>query len=255
MFLVEGPTTKSASSRLNLSKLPGKIAGRLRRILCSRRLQRLVDTQTPEVCRLGTAHGGWTLPSSYIAHGRTAVLVGAGEDISFDVELNKRGMRVFTLDPTPRAIKHVRKVLSAAASHGPSTCFYDLKGFDKQRLTLLEVGLWNENTKMRFFAPKEAHHVSHSIVNLQHTDQWFEAECMTLRSVCQSERIHEIDVLKLDIEGAEYVVLKDVVDSGLKPKAICVEFDEIRNPLKSGYLGRISGAIQLLKNAGYRLRH
>jgi FkbM family methyltransferase len=242
-------------------KIVSKIKGRVRRLLCSRRLQKLVETHTPEVTRLGSSHGGWTVPTSQIRSGRNAVLVGAGEDISFDVELNKRGMRVFTLDPTPRAKEHVRQVLATGdnGSRLPidhsKTEFYDLRGFDKERLILLDVGVWNEDTSMRFFAPKEKSHVSHSIVNLQHTTEWFEAKCMTLRSICEWQNIRDIDILKLDIEGAEYPVLKDVVESGFRPPVLCVEFDEIRNPLKSGYMGRIQDAMDMLKRAGYKFRH
>ena len=239
----------------------GKIKGRIRRMLCSKRLRKLLDTDTPEVIRLGSSHGGWTLPKTGIRGGRTAVLVGAGEDISFDVELNKRGMQVFTLDPTPRAKEHVKQVLANGEDGPPlsinrsQTEFYDLCGFDKERLILLDVGLWNENTSMRFFAPKEKSHVSHSIVNLQHTHEYFEAKCMTLRSICEWQNIRDIDILKLDIEGAEYPVLKDLIDSGFRPRVLCVEFDEIRNPLKSGYMERILDAMHMLQDAGYKFRH
>src|SRR5581483_401268 len=149
--------------------------------------------------------------------------VGAGEDISFDIELNKCGLRVFTLDPTPRAREHVKQVLESADDgrripiNQSATDFYDLHAFDKNRLTLLDVGLWSEDTSMRFFAPKDRSHVSHSIVNLQHTDEWFEAKCLTLQSVCRLENISRIDILKLDIEGAEYAVIKYLVESGIRP--------------------------------------
>lgn len=238
-----------------------KVSGRVRRLVCSTRIRTRIDIHVPEVIRLGSAHGGWTVPASAIKPGRTAVLVGAGEDISFDVELNKRGMRVFTLDPTPRAKEHVRQVLAGSASSPripidhSATESYDLQGFDKQKLTLLDVGLWNEDKPMKFFAPKEKRHVSHSIVNLQHTEEFFEAKCMTLQSLCRWQNISEIEILKLDIEGAEYTVLADLLKSNMRPTVLCVEFDEIRNPLKNGHMERILESMQMLKQAGYKLRH
>jgi hypothetical protein len=59
----------------------------------------------------------------------------------------------------------------------------------------------------------------------------------------------------LDIEGAEYNVLADLLKSKMHPPVLCVEFDEIRNPLKSGHMERILENIQMLKQAGYKLRH
>ena len=43
-----------------------------------------------------------------------------------------------------------------------------------------------------------------------------------------------IDILKLDIEGSEYAVLGNIVESGLLPNVLCVELDELRNPLDGG---------------------
>jgi hypothetical protein len=138
-----------------------KLDNRVRRPLWTRRLRSCVEVDDSEVVRLGTAHGGWALPEDSVRPGATAVCVGAGEDVSFDVELNKKGLSVFTLDPTPRAKMHVDRVL-AAAKGGPlpkinnsPTDSYDLRGFDESRFIFVDAGLWDENKTMRFFAPKD----------------------------------------------------------------------------------------------------
>jgi FkbM family methyltransferase len=225
------------------------------------RLRKKLDVGKPEVVRLGTAHGGWTVPAATIQSKGTAVCVGAGEDISFDVELNKRGFNVLTVDPTPRAKAHVARVLDAAKGGQPvainnsSTDFYDLEGFSEARFKFIDVGVWNENTSMRFFAPKSPKHVSHSIVNLQGTNEWFEAKCETLQTICNSHKITQIDILKLDVEGSEYIVLENVVQSGLLPRVLCVDFDEIWNPIDSALMERILATIDLLANSAYKFQH
>jgi hypothetical protein len=242
-------------------RITSKFRSRLRRAWSAWRLRKLLDVDKTELTRLGTAHGGWTLPTAAAQSTGTAVCVGAGEDISFDVELNKRGLTVFTVDPTPRAMAHSALVLDAANGGAPASInrspvdFYALECFDKRRFSFVGVGLWSENKSMRFFAPKDESHVSHSVVNLQHTDRWFEAECMTLEALCESLNICKIDILKLDIEGGEHAVLQNVIARGLLPNVLCVEFDEIRNPLDSGYMGRIRETIHMLKTSGYRFRH
>jgi FkbM family methyltransferase len=242
-------------------KVLDKARKRLLRSWWASRLESCVEANGSELVKLGTAHGGWTVPKSAVEAGGTAVCVGAGEDISFDVELNKKGFRVFTVDPTPRAKEHVANVLAAAAGGPPASInnsrveFYDLHGFDSGRYALLDSGVWNENTVMRFFAPKDPTHVSHSIVNLQGTDEWFEARCETLKTICDSNQIGEINILKLDIEGSEYAVVANIIESGLRPPVLCVEFDEIRNPLDGKLMNRIRSTIKLLGNAGYKFRH
>ena len=221
------------------------------------RMRRLLDAKKAKLTRLGSASGGWSVPTSKLRPGATAVCVGAGEDIIFDVELNKKGVTVFTVDPTPRARLHVGRVLAAAASesalsiNNSTADLYDLRGFDQRRFTFLDVGLWNEDTSKRFFAPRNPNSVSHSVVNLQHTTQWFEAKCMTLRTVCNTLRINNIDILKLDVEGAEYAVLRNMVETGFLPPVVCVEFDEAANPSDLGVMKRIAGSIRLLKQSGY----
>jgi FkbM family methyltransferase len=225
------------------------------------RLRRYLDPDHSELLRFGSDHGGWTIPAWAASTGGLAVCVGAGEDISFDVALNKAGFTVFTLDPTPRAKKHVEAVLRAA-NGGPAqsinespTEVYALQGFAKNRFRFAEVGLWNENTTMRFYAPKNPAHVSHSIVNLQRTDEWFEAKCQTLAAFCISHQIEKIDILKLDVEGSEYAVLGNILENGPQPGVLCVEFDELRNPLDGGLMDRIEKIVGAMQQAGYKLRH
>jgi len=242
-------------------KIVNKVRKRLLRSWWVSRLESCVDRNGLDLVKLGSGHGGWTVPASAIRSGGIAVCVGAGEDISFDVELNKRGFNVFAVDPTPRAKEHVARVLEAAAGGPPVAInnsraeFYDLQGFDIRRFALLDSGVWKENTVMRFFAPKDRAHVSHSIVNLQGTDEWFEAKCQTLQTICETHKIGKIDILKLDIEGSEYVVVANIIESGLRPPVLCVEFDEIRNPLDGKLMKRIQSTIKLLTNAGYKFRH
>ena len=225
------------------------------------RLRRYLDPDGSELLRFGSDHGGWTIPAWAASTGGVAVCVGAGEDISFDVALNKAGFTVYTLDPTPRAKEHVQAVLRAAGG-GPAPSInqsptekYDLKGFARNRFTFAEVGLWNENTTMRFYAPKNPAHVSHSIVNLQRTDEFFEAKCQTLAAFCVSHQIEKIDILKLDVEGSEYAVLGNILKNESLPGVLCVEFDELRNPLDGGLMDRIAKIVDAMQAAGYRLRH
>lgn len=249
--------TSAASAPFRLFR---RLLVRLRRAWGSQRVKRWVDSEPGELVRLGTKQCSWVLPTRTVKAGGTAVCVGAGEDISFDVELNKRGFQVHTLDPTPRSKQHVEKLLEAVQENKPmringSRSDYDFSGFDARRFSYLDVGVWEEDTTMRFFSPQDKEHVSHSIVNLQQTKDYFEARCLTMESLARVLNLRDFSLLKLDIEGAEYSVLRSLVARGPLPQVLCVEFDEIRIPLDGGYLNRIHDSVQMLKNAGYKFAH
>jgi FkbM family methyltransferase len=191
----------------------------------------------PDLVRLGNRNADWTVPKNQIHPGSIVYCAGCGEDISFDLELVARfKCQVHGFDPTPRAIAHVAQV----ASHEALYHFHPL-------------GLWKERQTMRFFAPKDPAHVSHSILNVQGTDDFFEAGVARV-SELQRELGHEtLDLLKLDVEGAEYTVLETLLEDGNLPRILCVEFDEYFHPLDGDYLERIRSMISRLIERGYQL--
>lgn len=55
----------------------------------------------------------------------------------------------------------------------------------------------------------------------------------------------------MDIEGAEYAVLRNTMTRGPRLEVLCVEFDEIRNALGGDHQQRIAEAVEMVKAAGY----
>ena len=141
--------------------------------------------------KLGTVYGGWYIPSDIIRPDWICYSGGAGEDISFDMALHERFQcDVWIFDPTPRAIQYVRQKL-----------------LGKSGIQYKPVGLWSSRTTLKFYQPRDPAHVSHSTVNLQKTDKYFESECLSLSDLMVTLRHERLDLLKIDIEGAEYAVI------------------------------------------------
>lgn len=183
--------------------------------------------------RAGSSYGGWSVPVSLIRPESVCYLAGVGEDITFDMELiGRTGCTVHAFDPTPRAADHV----AAAAAGEP-------------RFVFMPVGLWRADDVMRFYAPADPAHVSHSITNLQGTSSYFEAPCKRLPTLMRELGHSHVDLLKLDIEGAEYGVLDDMLECGLDVRIVCVEFDQ------PTALRKILAAIRRLQHAGYVVTH
>ena len=221
---------------------PQRVADRLSRLLfrcvgidevTRVRIHRRNDLRT----RLGTRDCGWIVPESLLGSNAICYCVGCGEDISFDLALIDRfGCDVFAFDPTPRAIQYVQ----STAARNPKYHFS-------------EIGLWDKADTLKFYAPKHDEHVSHSLVNLQSTETFLLVPVKRLRDIMHDLGHGRIDVLKLDIEGAEYRVIESIVEDQLDIKVLCVEFDECFHPLDTEYRQRIRAAVTSLLEIGYQL--
>jgi FkbM family methyltransferase len=208
--------------------------------------------------RIGTAYGSWVIHEKLLDNTSVCYLAGAGEDISFDVGLaEKYNSQIFIFDPTPRAKKHFDRLIEATGKnekmliHKNHSDYYDLKTANIGLLHFREIGLWSKEDEIKFYTPKNPEHVSHSALNLQKTDEYFVAKVYRLSEVMKMEGHREIDLLKIDIEGAEYAVIDSIVEDKLKVKMLCVEYDESYNPLDNDYHKRIRASIEKLIDYGY----
>ena len=159
---------------------------------------------------------------------------GVGEDISFDLSLIRRhGVRVFAFDPTPRSIEWV-----------------------KGRKLPLEFqffgnGIADFDGEADFYPPEKPEDVSHSLVHgAGRVGRSVRVEVKKLESILKEKGHQRIDVLKLDIEGAEFAVLEDVIRSRIPVGQIVVEFHHRFPEIGWRRLPRIR---RLLRAAGYRI--
>lgn len=207
---------------------------------------------------IGTEYGGWTIPQNALNESSVCYLAGAGEDISFDTGIaEKYGCRVFIFDPTPKAIRHFEILKMNAARGAPtpinndSSLFYDISLNGFSRLTFCDVGLWDKEAVLKFYVPKNPEHASHSILNLQKTKNYIEAKVDRLLNIMNRFGHSSIDLLKLDIDGAEYKVIESMIEDRLLIQMICVEYDEAHSPLDAGFLSRIKKSLRSLLDYGY----
>ena len=179
--------------------------------------------------KIGTTYGGWIVPTAMVQPRWICYCAGVGEDASFDLGLIERfGCRVFAFDPTPRAIAFAAPIQEA-----------------EPRFKLVPVGVWTEDVTLRFYAPRDPAHVSHSVLNLQGTDRFFAAPCRSLESLMTELGHDHVDLLKLDIEGAEHAVLRGLLVTGPRPTVVCTEIDRPVGP------GRVWRTVRGLRRGGY----
>lgn len=193
-----------------------------------RRFRRALHVQPRgDLVRLGSDYGGWTIPTDLVESSWVCYSGGVGNDITFDVALIERfGCEVEAFDPTPSSVEHV----GVAAAGEPRFHFHPW-------------GVWSEDTTLRFYEP-EYSNTNFSAINLHDTDGFFEAPCRSLPSIMRELGHDRIDLLKLDIEGAEYEVLDALIGDDIRPTVLCVEFHKtpgIRSMLRAASRTRAIG--------------
>jgi len=181
--------------------------------------------------KIGSGYGGWIVPTAVMNSDWLLYCGGVGEDVTFDKGVIERfGVTIHAFDPTPRSAVYVEKHLAG-----------------ESRFTLHRVGLWDQDTTLRFYVPRNLKNVSHSVVNLQRTDEYFEAQVRSLPSVMKELGHDRIDLLKIDIEGAEHYVIRSILAVGIKPNVICLEIDQ---PV---HIKDFWGTVRRIKAADYTL--
>lgn len=193
-----------------------------------------VQTRVPAE-RHGSDYGGWWVCPTGLSREAIVYSAGVGTDITFDRSLiAKYALAIHAFDPTPASLDFLRaQSLPAGFTSHP-------------------VGLASQDGEATFYAPSNPDHVSHSMVSPGASGRSIHVTVRRLGTIMRELGHRRIDVLKLDIEGAEYDVLDDVLASGLSVQQILVEF---HHRLPGIGVERTRRAVNALNAAGYRIFH
>lgn len=202
------------------------------RSLLGRDLSQRTQIQQEKIS-LGNDGARWCVCPEGLGASSIVYSFGVGEEISFDLELIRRfGVCVHAFDPTPRSIEWLsRQSLPGNFLFHP----YGLADFDGHA---------------KFLPPVNPAHVSHTVVERNTPWPAIEVAVRRLASIMQDLGHDHIDLLKMDIEGAEYAVLKDLLASRIPLHQLLVEFHH-RWP-EIG-VDKTKQAIRDLNSAGYRI--
>jgi len=183
----------------------------------------------------GNTYGGFFVCPELLNKNSIVYSFGIGEDISFDLSIiNNHDCKVFGFDPTPKSIDWVNKQTL------PS------------KFTFFEYGINSKSGLVDFYLPRNPSHVSGSYI-IQSNVNLIEKIVVKMKSLNDiiSELGHDhIDLLKLDIEGAEYDVIKNILTSNISIGQILIEFHQ--GLVMKGKQKTLQ-AVKLLRNSGYEI--
>jgi FkbM family methyltransferase len=181
------------------------------------------------IIRLGTNYGGWVHNPVGMTNNSIVYSVGIGEDASWDMAMNRRyGSDVFAFDPTPRAINYVKQT----------------KGLGNW-FKFTHEGLYTREGIETFTMPANPKHVSMRLGALP--GKKIKMKVNTLENWMKRNGHTHIDILKIDIEGAEYSVIDDMIQRNWWPMdQLLVEFHP--SPKKEKTIKRLEGVFSINHN-------
>lgn len=188
-----------------------------------------------EKLSLGNDRASWCVCPGGLSTSSVIYSFGVGEEVSFELELIRRfGLCVHAFDPTPRSIEWLRS--------------QRLPG----QLLFHPYGVADFDGLARFLPPADPAHVSHTLLVRETPWPAIEVPVLRLATIMKQLGHKRIDLLKMDIEGAEYAVLDDLLASGILLNQLLIEFHH-RWPQVGPQ--KTKRAIRSLNSAGYRIFH
>ncbi len=176
------------------------------------------------VWRLGSGDGEWAMADCTPG---VVYSCGVGKDIRFERDLLTRmPCELHAFDPTPVAIRWIQSQQLPAGFH-----FH-------------EWGIAGTDGTARFSLPT-GHNVSFVM-----SQDGVEAPVKRISTLMRELNHTRIDVLKMDIEGAEYAVLQDIVRTRPDIGQILVEF---HHRMPGHTLRETEEAIRGLRSIGYEI--
>jgi len=159
----------------------------------------------------GTRYGGWATPKNGVTAESVVYSFGIGEDASWDLGLiGAKGCTIHGFDPTPKSLQWVEKHIK------------------EQKFLMHPQALADFDGTLDLWLPAIPDHVSASLRQSSGTShEKITVPCEKLSSIMRRLGHERVDILKMDIEGAEYAVLRNIcAEEGLLARigVLLVEF-------------------------------
>ena len=182
----------------------------------------------------------WMVRTADLNASSVVYAAGVGRDIAFEHELADRfGCEILLIDPSPTGLEtmerqeHVRPEFKAVHKA--------LAGHDGD-LNLAPPHDEDEGSWVSMVDENPSGIVQENTIKVP---------CITIKSLMREFGHESIDLLKIDIEGAEYGVLEAIMESGVSIKQIAVEY---HNKVIPGFTAKQTMASLIrLYRLGYRL--
>ena len=181
----------------------------------------------------GSDKCGWATWPGTLDSRSVVYSFGIGDDITFDLSLiRKYRTTVEAFDPTPQAAEWLKQQTLPAEFRYHGTALADRDGF------------------IDFYAPIAGRKCHSTIGRAAGQAASQQVPSRRLVTIMRELGHRHIDVLKIDIEGAEYDVLTDMLDSKIAVRQLLIEFHHRFETIGAD---KTRQAISALRALGFRI--
>jgi FkbM family methyltransferase len=214
-------------------KMLGTKCTRLVRELLGRSAKHRIQIDCPKEL-FGCGVNAWMICHEKLNRESIVYSFGLGNDITFDLALIKRfNLDVFAFDFTPSSIAWIESQDVPSQFHLHK---YGIAGFDGME-TFYELG---------------GKHMQFAICKTNNSSRTTVFPVYRLKTIVKQLGHKIIDLLKIDIEGAEYDVIEDIVASDVHISQLAVEFHHRFAELN---VSQTEESVRLLNKKGYKIFH
>ena len=180
---------------------------------------------------IGTRDGSWIICPDLLTKESIVYSIGVGTDITFDLDLIKIfGVNVFAFDPTPTSVAWLKSQQIPKEFH------------------FIERGISSIDGFAKFYPIGKQFTVSRTMSS----HEFVEFQVYRIKTVMERLGHEKIDLLKMDIEGEEYAVIEDIINSGVSVGQLVVEFHH----RFSGFdTAKTETSVTMLNRHGYQIFH
>ena len=184
----------------------------------------------------GVRSGTWNVVPSALVPDSVVYSFGVGNNIEWDLGMiENHQVDLHAFDPTPRSVEWIKTQTLP------------------NKFSFHSVGLSDQDGEIEFFVPNRDHKVNYSSYKSKSPDG-VTVVCPVKRLTTLANELghNNIDVLKMDIEGAEIAAIPNVLESGIFVGQMLVEF-HYNYPSIS--FEHFLDLIRLLRQHGFRIFH
>lgn len=180
---------------------------------------------------VGESPDHWPVIPDLLDEESVVVSVGIGRDISFDKSISRRfGCIVQMFDPTPEAVRYLKEQDLPTKLHGHEIGLSAFDGTSKFQCSS------DDGTMYR--------------ISQESGGEQVELEVRRLGTIMKLLGHDRVDLLKIDIEGAEYEVIEEITRNGPLPRQLLVEY---HHRFFDRGVDKTNQSIKMLMSVGYQV--
>ena len=182
-------------------------------------------------------YSDWKVVPALLNENDIVYSFGICDDIGFELLACERKVNLFAFDPTPYSIDWIdQQLLPSSFQFYP----WAASGSDRDLYLYPRIDRDGKKSSVMFTFHEEASSETGGV----------KVKSLSLQSITKKFGHKNVDVLKMDIEGAEYEVIDHLLNSHLLPKMILIEF---HHRFEGIGIEKTVEAIEGLRVAGYLL--